>query len=394
MGALVLALQGLLCVVGAHDACPAVVSRERNDSSERAEVSAGSADEEETDDGPTRRQLTIGATTGVGYYSNIFEADGRRASTVSDGFSQSTLKLSIPFMIANGTFSATFAASARAYFSEAQADEYLIKPGIEWRAAINQNVTFTAAASVARFRELLTFESKRLFDRSEPGWAEAISWTLVARVSEKSSLNWVTSVEYQTFDSVPQNNFQSTTKAQFTTSMGAGQTFIVGSEWHYYNYPQRPRDSESSVNPVALQVVEGRGFVGYNSKLGSGWNLEAEVTCGPNLDITNGYYNAAVLGGMFELRYETGRWELKATLEPEATWFSRRPANLGQPQRHLLSQQVLLGIGGEFRLHKNFLLFFSETFDVLNANGHASKNDVTANNFRTNVATIGIRITF
>src|SRR5262249_33729501 len=133
-----------------------------------------------------------------------------------------------------------------------------------------------------------------------------------------------------------------------------------GTDWEFQRYRVRPHDLESKLNPTSLATLEGRASIELKSRATGGYALAVSLNAGPNIDLTNGYYNAAVIGVQAEFGRRIGKWKVTASIEPEFVWFTQRPANLGKTGDKLFTQEYLFGFGIQYDWTKHVKIFCSD----------------------------------
>ena len=347
-------------------------------------------DGEESDDNPFELSLK----TGVAWESNIFQVNERRERAAGDGLTESKMELSLPLDGKDGVFSATFQGEAKTYFSHSYVNEYLVQPGLAWRAYDVDDTKITLNVHAGWFSERVYTEFQRAPNEALPGVYLGGGGALETELSDRTTLTVEEKLRYQYFTNTGPDNFQSTTKVEAAMEWRDGLKFTGGTEWSYQNYTTRPSESAGLSNPRGLQMLEGRIVTGLDVELGAGWFLEAALTGGPRIDLTNGYYDAAVLGSRLELRWERNQWTVKLTAEPEWVRFFQRPANSGEPSPKLATQEYTGRLEVEYAWSKRltFIAGCAAHFQAVNAD--QSRDDATLNSYLDKTVSLGVSYSY
>lgn len=346
-----------------------------------------------------KNPFSLTATSVIGYESNLLQVAGSQ-NPIGDGFSQSSLNLALPLDGKNGVFAATLDGSSKLYFSHSELDEYAFTPGLAWSALDDGDTTLKLNIHGGRFQQRIYTEGQAIPSFAYAGWQGGAGWDLESKLSAKSTLSWTGDAGYQIFDTAAQDNFKLDTTAAIATQVKEGLKLTSSFEWTYQDYRVRPfeiiSDPLSSYNPPPnpnnLQLLTGRGSEGMEWTLGGGWTLETTLLAGPNLDLTNGYYTAAALGGHAGLRWEAGKWTFKGSVDPELDWYGKRPANLNNPDPKLYAQQYLFTIGIEYAWTKQFHILCTNSIQRQDTNSDTSVPSL--NNFIDYTTTIGISLIY
>lgn len=333
--------------------------------------------------------------TSAGYESNIFEVNEHRENATGSWFQDSDVRASNALSFGDGSVVATFHARLKTYFSDGQSDEYVIQPGLAWHLPNAEDNEIVLDIHASRFREPIIPSYLRLEPtNSEPGWASGIGWKWEKSVADETTLNWLGSADYQTFDKVSADNLQIATAGELKRQVTDGLAWTLGTSWELQDYRNRPPDGESSLNPSGLQTLEGRATALLEFALGGDWHGEVGINGGYNFDFTNGYYDAAITGAQAELRWETKRCTVKATVEPEWVWFQRRPANFNIPGSALRTQEYLFAIRAEYHWSERLTLFFQASSHLQRTNANENRNDATLNRFANQIGYTGLSLSF
>ena len=354
-----------------------------------AALRAGSGDEEdETPQKPVFR-------TGMAYESNIFEVNQHREAPSAAWYQESDLKVARPLRFADGSVAATFHGATKLFFGPSQLDEYRIQPGLTWEAVQEKDSNLLLDIRAARFSEPVgaAFLQRQPLV-AVPGWSGGAGWKWERDVTEKTTLKWTGGAELQAFDSFAGSNLEIKTRAELVRGLTEGVKWTVATEWAYQHYRERPQDDESVLNPSRLSTVEGRAVTGLELNLGNDWHAELEMNGGYNGDLTNGYYDASVLGARVELRWEKGPWTVKAVAEPEQVWFRRRPANIDVAHRVLSTQEYVFELRIDYSWSERVTVFCQHSIHVQRTNSDESLSDATLNRFNDQIGNAGFAITF
>ncbi len=340
-----------------------------------------------------REAGSLSIKASAGFESNIFEVNDRREPATGAWFQETTIEDTIP-LGSGSSWSVTLEGAWKSFYGYSEADEYLAKPGLAWRVIDDDATTLTLNAHGARYRERIHSPFTRLTEHSEPGWSAGAGWDLERKLADKEQFTWEGGVDAQWFDSAPQDNFQFTSKAAFERQVGEALAWSVGTKWDFQRYRVRPPDVEVPGNPSDLSTLEGRLLAGCKWKLGAGWQFELEASRGGNFDLTNGYYNAGVVGVQALLRWDSGPWKLKLSAETEWVWSGKRDANINVPGHRLNAREYVFEAGVEFIVSEHFSVFLDGSAHLQRVNADESRDDATLNSFTDRTTRIGVACTF
>jgi hypothetical protein len=343
---------------------------------------------------PSSDESPFQARVALGFESNVFEVNGRFDNPVADGFVDSSLAVSVPLKQMGDDARFDFSGTSKIYFRESQIDEYLLKPDLVFGDIDLSGATLQLDAWFTLLRERIFNEFGRVPDRSEPGASGGFGWNLDSDLSKKTSFTWSGETEYQTFFSAPNDNIRVNSKGEFQTPLNADLDLNSGTEWEFQRYRVRPRDIEAQLNPRSLATLEGRGFVELDLHPGRNYVFEAGLNAGPNIDLTNGYYNAAVIGASAEIRRRIGKFKVIGSAEPELVWFTNRPTNLSKRGEKLFTQEYLFEFEVEYDWTKHIKFFCAEILHVQESSSDESKADAVLNSFIDNSVKGGVIISF
>jgi hypothetical protein len=338
--------------------------------------------------------IAFEAEVGLGFESNVFEVNGRYDNPVGDEFLSANLDLSVPIKEIGDEVRLDFNGTLKKYFRENQIDEYLLKPDLVFGGIDVGGATLELDGRVALLRERIFNDFGRIPSQSEPGASGGAGWNLESDISKTTTVTWTGEAEYQTFFNAPNDNIRVASEEEFKTSLNGNLELNAGANLEFQRYRVRPSDIESQLNPNALATLEGRGFVGLNSHFDGGYGIGAALNAGPNIDLTNGYYDAAVIGARAEIRRRIGNFKLTGSVEPELVWFIRRPANLGRSSEKLFTEEYVFEFALEYSWSRNVKLFCSEALHVQESSSDESKADAVLNSFINNSVKSGVIITF
>jgi len=341
----------------------------------------------------------IEAKSAFGFESNIFQTDNR-SPMVGDGFWETSVDVLAPLDGKDGVLTATFSETSKLYFDHSYLDEYTLTPGLAWRALDTGATTLKVLVHGARFQERIYTIGQPLPNHAEAGWSGGGGWDLKSKLTDKTTLSWTADTTYQGFDRVPQNNLQPQSGATLAMQVRDGLKLKAGTQWGYQDFQVRPDDTiappqgpgSSLTNPSRLQMLTGRGLLGAEWTVGGGWAVETTVNAGYNFDLTNGFYNADVLGVHVGLRWETGKWAFTGAFDPECDWYRRRTANLGQQGGLLRTQEYSMAFGIEYAWTDYLKVLYSNTARIQSSNSCIAEPSV--DRFDDFITSVGVTVSF
>ena len=325
--------------------------------------------------------ISLDAQLGFGFESNVFEINQRFENPVADEFSNGSFDFSVPLKSVAEDLVFDLSGTWKKYFHERQIDEYAFKPELSLEDIAVGPAKLTLSIDTGLVRERIYNQFGDVPERSEPGVGGGGGWTLEADLSHESTFTWTGEVEAKTFFKVPQDNIRISSEAEVAVPLVPSLYLHGGTEWELQCYRVRPFDAEADLNPRSLGTIEGRGFLSLESKPSRGWAWELALNAGPNIDITNGYYNAAVLGGRVDIARRLEAWTFRVSAEPEWVWFSHRPANLSQPAEKLFTQEYVFECGVEYACTKFLKIFGAEIVHLQYSSSHEVQPDAVLNSF-------------
>lgn len=331
------------------------------------------------------------AKVGLGYESNVFEVDSTQNTVVGDLFTAASVKLSRPL---GDKLAGLLEARTRAYFRQSQIDEYLIRASSIWSIVDDEPLGVKLGARVFAFRERIFNEFQHVPDRSEPGWGGGLGWNLNREFGESVTFTSAGNADFELFSEVPQDNVHITESNQVQIEINRGLTCEGGVDFEFQSYRQRPPDLESRLNPAGLETGEIRAAVGASLDVGRGITVEVGINAGPNIDFTNGYYNAMIIGGRLELKWRTKEWEIKSAVEPEGAFFFNRRANFLSGRTKLRTGEYLMELSVERRISEKIAIFASSLTHVQTTNSDEHRDDVSLNGFIDQMVSGGISVSF
>lgn len=356
-------------------------------------ASADSEDEENALEGTDELQGIF--VNVVGYESNIFELNYQQENPTGAWYQDSSLQIENPFQTGNANLAATLNASVKTYFGQSQINEYILKPGLTWHVIDSETETLNLDVRASRFQERIYNENlQNAPNRSERGWSIGAGGKWEKDVLDQWQLTWTSGSDLQLFDNAFLNNLKITTKTNFEREIVTNLKWSLGSQFEYQSYRNRPIDSESAINPSGLNTLESRGFTGWSYEFGRTWVAELEVNGGYNSDLTNGFYNANVLGARMELRWESTPWKIKVSGEPEWLSFSNRRANLEVANHTLSTQEYNFDIRVDYQWSERLGIFCQGTGHFQQTNSDLSRGDAALNKFGNQIISTGISVLF
>ena len=361
-----------------------------------ASVTGNDESSEEGDDDlekPPDQQALI-LKSSVGYQSNVFELDAHDRPVTGDWFQVSQLTASTPLGGKGSAWTASFMATSMLYYNESKIDEYHLRPDISWKVPVSGDTQLTLDARVSVLRERIFNEFHRVAERSEPGWSPGLGWNLETEVTPETKFNLKGGAEYIWYFHAPQDKLITNTKADLETEWSKGLASHFGMNWDLQDYRVRPLDPESSLNPDRLLMLEGRAVASVDLKLGGSWSLELEFNGGPNIDLTNGYYDAWVAGIRAELHWKREKWSCSLGMEPEWVRSSQRRANLNEPGNLLNVQEYVVETKIHYAWSHQFSVFGAAQLHVQRTNADQTRPDAALNNFTDSSLQVGIAYSF
>ena len=287
---------------------------------------------------PDEAKTQIELQTSLGYRSNVFETNRAVDPPVGDWFWTIQTEAAHPLAVAPNV-SLTFQGGLLQYFRLTQLIDYSFQPGVAWQVFDEKDNKLEINAGGGAFRKRIFMQFQNVPDVSHPGLGGSAGWTFEHSLGDHNAIVWTGGLNYQHFNYLPQTNYTVLTGVKWVRGAGEANPLEVGFQWEGQHFNTRPEDSESAGNPAPLTTIEGRGFVRYSFELGAGFSAETSMNLGGNIDATNGYYDAWVVGAEAALRWQYGKWRLKVAAEPEFVWFPNRPANLGMKDKKLQTQE-------------------------------------------------------
>lgn len=332
--------------------------------------------------------------TTTGYQSNIFEVNDHIESPTGSWFQETTLDAQLPIDGKEGGITGKLDGEWKAYFGHSEIDEYLIKPGLDFRVFDGTACTLNLDLHAARLRERIYSQFTSVPAFSEPGWSVGTGWKLERKLPDEDRFIWNGGVGYKWYDSVPFDNVVVSTKAEFQRNISGHLEWTAATKWDFQHYRQRPPDLEPPGTPLNLSTLEGRAITGISWKPGGGLHAEIEVNGGCNLDLTNGYYDAGVVAVKFEIGWESDDWKMKLSAEPEWVSFRNRPANLEHANINLFTQEYVVEAEVQYELTKNISFFAAAGIHLQGVNSDEARPDATLNRFNDYTARIGVACSF
>ncbi|MDQ6766170.1 MAG: hypothetical protein M3Z22_08745 [Verrucomicrobiota bacterium] len=334
--------------------------------------------------------FAVEAKASVGFETNPFESSRAQEG---DAFVESLLRVRLP-LSASRAFAAMLNVTTRDYFRFTGIDEYGVRAGVIWQPVETEKSTVAFGVNLDFSRQRIYLEFQRRPDQARTGEGGGLEWRARTEVTDDLEAEWIGSVGYQVINAAQLNNLRATTRAEFIRSFSEDWKAKGGLDGNYEGYPHRPPDEQALPTNRGLQVLEGRGFIGLERKLARTWTVEAELNSGANLDLSNGYYTAAVVAGSAELRWEPARWKIKLSAEPELLLFSKRPANLRNARRQLRAGEYVFGASVERALSKHIALYLSEGLRLHRTNANEQRSDATLNSFLDDSVQAGLHISY
>jgi hypothetical protein len=334
------------------------------------------------------------ATVALGFESNVFQVNNRFDNPVGVGFVDSNLDLSLPVKEIGEDVRFSLTADWKKYFRENRIDEYLVKPGVTFGGIDLGDATLELEPFVSLLRERIFNQFSTTPDHSDAGASGGMNWDLESDLSKTVNIHWTGETEYQTFFDAPNDNVRIETAGEVQSRINDTLELTGGTDWEFQRYRVRPHDLESQINPTPLATLEGRASIELKSHAAGGYALAVSLNAGPNIDLTNGYYNAAVIGAQAEFGRRIGNWKLTATIEPELVWFTQRPANLNKMGDKLFTQEYLFGFGVEYDWNKHVRIFCSDEIHLQESSSDESRSDAVLNSFTDNTVKIGMTVVF
>lgn len=332
--------------------------------------------------------------TSTGYQSNIFEVNNRIETPTASFFQETTFDASLPLDGKGGDVTAKLNGEWKKYFKHGEVDEYLIKPKLDWRVVDDDASTLHLEMRAARLRERIYSPFTRLPENSETGWSAGVGWKLERKLANESQFTWDGGTDYQWFDEVPFGNVVISTKAELERTLNDHIEWTAATKWDFQHYRQRPPDDVPAGTPRDLSTLEGRAMSGIRWKPRGGWHAAMELNGGYKFDLTNGYYDAGVVGVQFELGWESDEWKLKLGAEPEWVWFRNRPANVSNSRRRLFTEEYIFEAEMQYAIAKHCSIFAAAGVHVQCVNADESRPDATLNPFTDRTARIGVTCSF
>ena len=341
---------------------------------------------------PDETKTQIELQSSLGYRSNVFETNPAMQKPVGDWFWTVQNEASHPLAFAPSV-ALTFQGGFLQYFRLPQLVDYSFQPGLAWKVFDERENKLEINAEGGAFRKRIFMQFQNAPEMSYPGFGGSAGWKFEHELGEHNAIVWTGGMNYQHFNTQPQTNYTVLTGAKWVLGVDSDTPLEIGFHWEGQHYDARPVDSESVNNPTPLTTIEGRGFVRTTFDLGAGFSAEASMNLGGNIDATNGYYDAWVIGGEGSLQWKSGKWRLQVGVEPEFVWFPNRPANIGVNDRQLRTQEYAAAGTVEYRFTAHVAVSGSiaNHLQITNSNLNST---ATLQSFSDNILSFKISISY